>query len=357
MPPAVTRPVAVSDILSGMLRAALMPVWAAQLLTGAKSFMDNPLIGSPRLNGRGLHEGRVALAARMAARRRARLATAVSEDDRVAFDRDGFVVKPGFLAPEEFAALREQVRGYRGPMREMMQGNAATRRVALEPRALDAMPAARRLLARPDWRGLVRYAGSHGAEPITYIQTILAHAGSGPDDPQCALHADTFHPTVKAWLFLTDVAKDEGPFTYVPGSHRVTPERLAWERARSLAMEDEPDRLSRRGSLRVGREELAGLGLPQPRAFAVAANTLVVADTFGFHARGVSARPSRRVEVWASGRRNPFLPWAGLDPWAWEAVGGRRMPLFWAARDLLARAGVKPNHWRELVGVSPFDGA
>ncbi len=344
-----------SGFMSGVRQAVLMPFWAAQLLTGAKSFMDNPLIGSPRLNGRGLHEGRVALAARMAERRRARLAAAVLDADRAAFDQDGFVVKPGFLPTAEFSALREQVQGYRGPMREMMQGNAATRRVALEPRALDAMPAVRRLLARPDWRGLVRYAGSHGAEPITYIQTILAHAGSGPDDPQCALHADTFHPTVKAWLFLTDVADDEGPFTYVPGSHRATSARLAWERARSLAMAEEPDRLSRRGSLRIGREELAALGLPQPRAFAVPANTLVVADTFGFHARGLSVRPSRRVEVWASGRRNPFLPWAGLDPWAAEALGGRRMPVFWAARDALARAGLKPNHWRRLVEVSPFD--
>ncbi len=346
-----------SGFLSGVGQAAMMPFWAVQLLTGAKSFMDNPLIGSPRLNRRGLHEGRVALAAEMAARRRARLAAAVSDADRGAFDRDGFVVKPGFLPEEEFAVLRSQVQEYRGPMREMMQGNAATRRVALDPRALDAMPAVRRLLGRGDWRGLVRYAGSHGAEPITYIQTILSHAQSGPDDPQCTLHADTFHSTVKAWLFLTDVAEDEGPFTYVPGSHRATPERLAWERARSLGMDREPDRLSRRGSLRVGREELAALGLPQPRAFAVPANTLVVADTFGFHARGESLRPSCRVEVWASGRRNPFLPWAGLDPWGTEALGGRRMPAFWAARDLLARAGVKPNHWRQLVGVSPFDAA
>ena len=30
-------------------QAALSPLWAAQLLTGAKSFMDNPLIRSRRL--------------------------------------------------------------------------------------------------------------------------------------------------------------------------------------------------------------------------------------------------------------------------------------------------------------------
>jgi len=36
-----------------------------------------------------------------------------------------------------------------------------------------------------------------------WIQSILRHAHDGPLDPQTALHADTFHPTVKAWLFLT----------------------------------------------------------------------------------------------------------------------------------------------------------
>ena len=336
-------------------QAALSPVWAAQLLTGAKSFMDNPLIGSQRLNQRGLHAGRVALAARLAASRRRRLARGLSEADRAVLDRDGVIAKADFLPPEEFAALRAQVEAYRGPMRETVQGNAATRRVALDPGALDAMPAVQRLLGLPEWRGLIRYAGSFDAEPITYVQTILSHARSGPDDPQCALHADTFHPTVKAWLFLTDVPADEGPFTYVPGSHRVTPERLAWERRMSLGMAEQPDRLTRRGSFRIEPSGLAALGLPQPHAFAVPANTLVVADTYGFHARGESSRASRRVEVWASGRRNPFLPWTGLDVWSIDALGQRRMPVFWAFGDLMQRAGVKPSHWRRLDGVSPFD--
>src|ERR1700694_3362140 len=120
-------------MLAQVGRAAMVPLWTAQLLTGTKSFERNRVIGNRRLNQHGLHVARVALAHRVAAMRRNRL----------------------------------------------------------------ALP--------------------------------------GPPDPQTALHADTFHPTVKAWLFLTDVAADAGPFTYVPGSHRLTPERLPLEMRSSPA--------------------------------------------------------------------------------------------------------------------------
>ena len=56
---------------------------------------------------------------------------------------------------------------------------------------------------------------------------------------------------MKAWLFLQDVGPADGPFSYVPGSHRLTPERLAWERKRSLTVGRERDYLSARGSFRA----------------------------------------------------------------------------------------------------------
>jgi len=108
------------------------------------------------------------------------------------------------------------------------------RKIALDPKALAALPALRGALGSPEWRGLIRYVGSRDAEPVVWIQSILRHVVDGPPDPQTALHADTFHPTVKAWLFLTDVTPDAMPFVYVPGSHRLTPQRLLWERRMSI---------------------------------------------------------------------------------------------------------------------------
>jgi hypothetical protein len=341
-------------MLSSVRRAALTPLWIAQLLTGTKSFERNLVIGSRRLNEWGLHAARVALAHRLASARRRKLAGLISAQDRIAFDRDGFVVRPEFLPSEQFAALAAQVKAYRGPLREISEGDTIMRKIALDSRALSRLPALGAALRSPQWRGLIRYVGSRDAEPVVWVQSILRHARPGPADPQTVLHADTFHPTVKAWLFLTDVAEDAGPFTYVPGSHRLSPERLAWEQRMSLAAAQSANPETRQGSFRIAEAELAALGLPPPRAFAVPANTLIVADTFGFHARGPSAGASLRVEIWAYGRRSPFLPWAALIPWTIAALGWRSTAS-WTFGDLLEQMHIKKNPWVARTGVSAFD--
>jgi hypothetical protein len=323
-------------------RYLLAPWWVLQLATGAKAFSENPLIGSPRLNSWGLHTMRVRVAHVMADWRRRRLRHLVSREDAAAFDRDGFVCIRDFLPPETFAELRDQVLNYAAPAREQAQGDTITRRYSLGPTAQAALPGVRSLLCNARWRGLLRYVWSFDAEPLIYIQAILSHRYDAPPDPQTALHADTFHPTVKAWLFLTDVADDEGPLTYVAGSHRMTQARLDWERARSIQVHNGLDRLSARGSLRISEDELPALGLPPATRFAVPANTLVVADTNGFHARGLSARPSTRVEIWADGRRNPFLPWTGLNLTGLPGLAERRVPLWWKVHDRLKRWIVPP---------------
>lgn len=341
-------------MLSQIGRAAMTPVWIAQLATGTKSFERNPVIGSRRLNEWGLHAARVQLAYRLAQARRCRLAGTVSAEDREAFDKDGFVLRANFLPEEQFARLVAQVRAYRGPLREISEGDTIMRKIALDGKALAAIPMLGEVLQSREWSGLIRYAGSRDAEPVVWIQSILRHACPGPEDPQTFLHADTFHPTVKAWLFLTDVAADAGPFTYVPGSHRLSDRRLEWERRMSLSARLSPNPEDRQGSFRIDPSELASLGLPPPRAFAVPANTLIVADTFGFHARGPSVRPSLRVEIWAYGRRSPFPSPAAFIPWTTRALG-RRSVLSWGLGDLLERAGIKKHRWRARTGVSAFD--
>lgn len=338
--------------MAGLSRHALWPLWAFQLATGAKSFVDNPLIGSRRLNEAGLHVVRLKLAHSMARWRRRRLARLIAPADRAAFDRDGFVVKREFLPAEDFRRLQEQVKRYRGPAREMVQGDAITRRLALGPAALAAMPEAARFIANPVFRGLTRYVGSYDSQPLCYLQTILAQRRPGERDPQLDLHADTFHPSVKAWFFLEDVAVDDGPFTYVRGSHLLTSQRIEWERKKSLEAAS-AERLTARGSFRIEDTELAALNLPPATAHAVPANTLIVADTFGFHARGTAAHASTRVEIWAYGRRNPFLPITGLDMMSMPGITERRIEWRWRLMDRYARWIGQP--WQKVGLKTAFE--
>lgn len=337
-----------------LLRWWRAPLWLLALGTGAKSFVDNPILGSERLNRRGLHAARLKLAHRLAASRRRRLAAAVPVEWREQFDRDGYVELRDFIPAATFVRLQQALLTREFESWHQQQGDAVTRRVPVGPDLLAEVPELRELLRDPAFRALAAYVASTRSEPLFYVQSIVSGHATGGPDPQLELHADTFHPSLKAWLFLTDVTDDEVPLTYVPGSHRLTPERLAWEQERSISIRG-TDGLSQRGSLRIAPEELPGLGLPQPKRFAVPANTLVLIDTYGFHARGSNTRPKVRAEIWGYVRRTPFLPWTGLDPLSWGPIAIRRASWLPHIVDRLHRAGITRHHWGAAGRKRPID--
>ncbi|TVS07631.1 MAG: phytanoyl-CoA dioxygenase [Cyanobium sp. PLM2.Bin73] len=338
--------------LRSALRTGLAPL---ALLSGAKSFRDNPVIGSRRLNRLGLHVGRIRLADALTAQRRWRLGRRIPAADRRHYAEQGYLIRENLLPPEQFEALRQEIYGSDWPRLEMRQGNAITRRVALDrARLRGSHPQLERLLASREIANLIRYVAGTGAEPIFSLQAILAGLPSERPDPQATLHADTFHSLAKAWFFLHDVAEDEGPFAYVPGSQRMTPQRLAWERRQSLEAAAHPITYHARGSFRVGPEDLAAMKLPPPRRFAVKANTLVIADTRGFHGRTASDHPTCRVELYAALRRNPFLPWNGLDPlalpWVRDHIGSLQLGVL----ERLQPLGLAKMPWKP-AGQGPID--
>ncbi|WP_208999721.1 phytanoyl-CoA dioxygenase family protein [Stappia sediminis] len=322
----------------------LAPLHIAALASGAKSFCDNPILGSPWLNGKGLHRQRIKLAENMSDMRRRRLENLVSGQEAESFERDGFIVLENVLADDDFARLSNEVERNRFRATEMKQGNAVTRFIPLPPHLLKSYPALRDFTGGRVFRDRLRYVASTRGDPITYLHTVLTDPGKGKPDPQTAFHSDTFHATAKAWFFLRDVHEEDGPFVYVPGSHRLTPGRLAWEQAQSEHAASHPNRLHARGSFRATADEIRSMGFGEPRSLAVPANTLIVADTHGFHARGPSSRPSVRIGIYGSLRRSPFLPWTGLDPFCLPGIVGRKAVMHeWLDRKMANYKGKKPS--------------
>ncbi|WP_157961524.1 phytanoyl-CoA dioxygenase family protein [Acuticoccus kandeliae] len=329
------------------------PLWPFEIFTATKAF-TNPLLASEKLNRRGLYAWRVAASHRLADRRRRKLERLVPASERAEFAANGAIVKSP-LSPEEFQTMRDEVMALKAPAYEMREGDAVTRRIAVTPEVLKAAPTLARLIASPAYQGPIRYAGSFDVAPQLYIQTIFTHVvePDGSPDPQNDLHMDTFHPTVKAWLWFDDVDEEMGPFAYVFGSHKLDPRRLAWHKRRSIVASQGG---ARGGSFRVSDKELHHLRLPEPHKFTVPAGTMVAGDTFGLHRRTRALRKSARVELWATSRPNPFYPF--VKNWVWPLPGmeGREAILWQQFATWAHKTGLrKRKDWYFVGEVHPKD--
>lgn len=302
-------------------RMALAPIWALQLFSGAKSFRANGLIGSRLLNRLGLHVARKVLAHAVTSGRRLVLAPLVPAGVRRAFARDGYVVLPDFLPKEDFEALRAEARRIAEEGgRPIQEGDTKTRLTLVDDEALAKAPQMKRLLSDSRFLGAVNYVGARLKHPFVQVQVLERDFAANESDPQKALHADTFHPTLKGWLFLDDVDEARGPFHYVPGSHRLSRKRLGWEYRQSLEAASSPDPHVSAGSFRIRPEELAGIGLPDPVPVVARANTLVLADTSGFHRRGEAQDGRDRRAIYLFMRTNPFNPIPGFRSRLWRSL-------------------------------------
>ncbi len=333
----------------GMLRKVCwLPIWFLQIFGMSKSFRDNPVLGSPLLNRLGLHVARLSLAHGMTRLRLATLAPLVARQYREQFRCNGFVVIENFLPGEQFDALDKQLRNCKGEVRECIQGDTLTHRILLDEHSLDLMPACRSLVDDLRYERLLKYCSARLKRPLYYVQSIKNGYVSGASDPQKVLHADTFHSTMKAWFFMDDVDADRGPFTYVPGSHRLTWKRLKWEYRRSTRVRKLHDGYSEKGSMRAEPADLEEMALPGPKALEVARNTLVVADTHGFHCRGAAAPGATRLEIWAFSRTNPFNPLPGLGLRIFSRLEHMLARRYWLWLDERARKRNTVSSWHPV---------
>lgn len=294
-----------------MKQALLLPLHLVAVFTWAKSFRNNPVIGSLLMNRLGLHVARVVVAHLLFRFRLLLLSPLVPREDRQQFLRNGFLLKTNFLPEQQFAALREEASNCRGEIREIIEGDTETQRLFLTHVARNSLPQCRAFVAHPPLDRLLRYTSSKNRPPFFFVELLRQHAREGSPDPQKDFHRDTFHPCVKAWLYLDDVDQDNGPFVYVPGSHRLSWARLKWEYRESLRASIDKQSGDARywdGSFRVSAEDRSAMGLGEPISFHVPRNSLIIANVWGFHRRGEAEGRNSRMTIWMQARDNPFNP-------------------------------------------------
>lgn len=300
-----------------------------RLLSADKRF-DQGWVGNPTLNALGMHLSRIRLSdAMLAARRTALGSRELAPELLETLRRDGVVVMPNALPAATFEAAAREARarmqeldaahprpttthergfGAKRPLSggfDRFDGDTLNRFAHLSG---GTTPALAQAVRDPRLARLCTLAAGfrHHPERFDLYLTIAGDERVNPD-PQRALHRDTFHSTIKLWLFLDEVRLEDGPFEYVVGSHRVDALRARWEERRAnescSADAADPD-----GSFRIDESELPSLGLAAPRAFPAAANTLVLADVRGFHRRGLGTPGAERLALYANLRLWPFSP-------------------------------------------------
>ncbi len=140
-----------------------------------------------------------------------------------------------------------------------------------------------------------------------YIYELRHGDESTNPDIQKQIHKDTFHHTYKLWYFVDDVTEEEGLFYYSKGSQRSTVRNLTWEYRMSRTV-SASEHSNRGGSFRASAQDLQEMQNPLPSSVKIPANTLVIADTRGFHCRGMGLVGSRRISIYANFRPLAFLP-------------------------------------------------
>jgi len=297
-----------------------------QIVTGQKNLND-PVLGSRLLNRAGLHSFRVRLANWCNEQRRTRAVAWLSPEKNAELSANGVLAINNFLPPDQFARLRDEVEntvkaiaadsptaagegsgyGQKQLKRwgfDRFDGGTLNRFITIDnathPHALTFSRDAR-------LRDITSAISGGWQLPHHVWMYQMIHGGAGKD-PQKRFHRDTFFSSVKFWFCVRAVGSHQGPFEYVTGSHKLTPERLRWEEDRIQEALLRP-RGQRSASFRLSDEEAGAARHGSVTRFDVDENTLIVADTFGFHRRGDAEPGSERLALYGNMRPWPFSLW------------------------------------------------
>ena len=129
------------------------------------------------------------------------------------------------------------------------------------------------------------------------------------NDPQYEMHLDSFCNTIKVWMYPGNLKKKNGLLTFFPKSHKLTIKKLEWLykiSCSNIGLKEPSFRLKKKYFKEYSKLKLA---LPLQKQ-----KTVVIANTFMFHARSNAKAGTKRILYRIQGnndggvkRTNPFL--------------------------------------------------
>ncbi len=217
-----------------------------------------------------------------------------------ALARDGVASMPNFLPPEVFRSIVAEFDAARqagllvtapcvednGVIEDLVAVGKHRQHFPVTYRTFSDNQSLRDLVGdiigrTPDTTSLIISVARQSLEPTSPARLIGSNY----------IHADIHFPSVKAWLYLNDIDESNGAFVFAPGSQRITLGRLGYEYEASVRVarakaDGAVHTTVPYGLARMPRpDQLRRMGIVE-KSFVGKANTLVIANTMGFHRRG-----------------------------------------------------------------------
>jgi hypothetical protein len=224
-----------------------------------------------------------------------------------ALNQDGMVVIPDFLPADLFEQIRAESRSL------VADTSKVTRQITTGPNTLFGYDFDGSLLDLKDYPAISQFYQNPNLlflfesglrkkvsqqNIVKWLEWLRQGEGDRKADDQTEMHSDTYYDTYKAWLYLEDITVEKAPFAYVKGTHKVESKRLRYDYANSFQPVPSPSR-------RITQEEIIKRNL-QETVVVCKANTLAMANTFGYHRRLEGVAGFSRLALYASVRFHPF---------------------------------------------------
>ena len=270
-----------------------------------RSITHDKLVNSSLLNRLGMQVFRTIAAKALYKVRPAKVDTSVRQQV-TELQREGMIVIPNFLPEEVFEGVQNECISAldKETIPNEIHDHGATKvKIArLNKVADEQFPNTLRFYADP----LIKHV-FEAVEKRKFTDTAslwgAEHVTQGPadeEDRESSLHSDIFYNTHKAWLYLTDVEEKDGPLVFVRRSHKTSLNQLGHIYRHSVS----PAQKSRR----VQQAELDQMGLKE-EIMVSPKNTLVIANTCGYHRRLKGQPGGQRYALHVSMRSQPFMVW------------------------------------------------